>query len=146
MEEVFYITPEHYEIAKSNGIEPHLVRMRFERGWDIQRAITEPKNHFKNRAKELKDKLESINIKHSTYCQRKKNGWTPDEASSVPKKRDVTTPNPNSLRQLAIKHNMNYSTLCTRVNKLKWTLEEALTRPIDTKKRRLSDRKEENNG
>ena len=36
-------TPEQFAIAESNGLSKQNVRSRIHMGWDIKRAITEPK-------------------------------------------------------------------------------------------------------
>lgn len=144
MLEEYYITPEHYDKAEKNGICRETLQARFNRGWDMERATTLPPYFFKERARELKETLERLGIAHSTYCQRLKRGWSVEKALTTPKNHRGI--NKKSLRQLSIEHNINYQTLIARV-KYGWDLEKALKTPIQVNRRRLSDRKqEENNG
>lgn len=76
------LTDEHLKIALGNGISHTTLQRRvYQYKWSIERAITEKtrKRDYKN----LKKALEN-NISKPTYYSRLRNGWSKEQACSIP--------------------------------------------------------------
>ena len=69
----YYLTPEHFELAEKNGISKRLLGDRvYQRGWLIERAISQPKQN-KNNSEDFKlwAKVAEINgISSILFSQR----------------------------------------------------------------------------
>lgn len=84
-----YLTEEHYKIAEKNGIkEATLYRRVYQYKWDIQKAITTPviprSERSRKYPKEYTDLALSNGVCLVTFYTRLKNGWSIEEASTVP--------------------------------------------------------------
>lgn len=76
------LTEENKKVAWKNGISLATLQRRvYQYKWDIERATTE-KTH-KHGLKYLKKALEN-NISKPTYYSRIRNGWTLEQACSIP--------------------------------------------------------------
>ncbi len=137
MEYVWYITPEQYEAAAKNGIDKGTLDNRVrQQGWDIDRAMTQPKQKrtFKM-TKELVEKAAKNGIKRRTLYTRIWRGMDPEEAATKPLKTQeemidhIRVYDPN-LVKLALKTGMSYDTYRKRIKKGMDPIEAATTRPM----------------
>lgn len=82
----YYVTPEEYEIAKSNGIPYRTVNARIRSlGWSKQRAIAEPVL-IRDRGldENYVHKAELNGISRDVFAYRIKHGYSNEEASTIP--------------------------------------------------------------
>ncbi|WP_077621540.1 hypothetical protein [Sediminibacillus massiliensis] len=134
----YYVEPQHYETAKSNGISKKHVDNRFyEKGWHIQRAISQP---VMKRSSRDWDKWESrAKVTRSTYMQRVRGGWSHENAALTPplspyqvaernnRSRKIFSP----AQELQMEANgIHRATAYMRVKKLGWTKEDAVSVPV----------------
>ena len=79
----FYITPEDYKKAEKNGISKRLLEGRvYISGWNVDRAINEPKRQWIDRKKWL-EVAKQNGIKTETFYRRvNEYGMSPEEAST----------------------------------------------------------------
>lgn len=83
-----YITPEQYEIAKSNGICKNTLNSRvFISYWDIEKAITTPVGSFRKKYESKYSYEMEIAKKRGickkTFYRRLERGWSPHEACMI---------------------------------------------------------------
>lgn len=131
----YYLTPEHLEIAKRNGLSKKIVHNRFyQKGWTAERAITEPVH---KRSDHNWDKWKrKAKVTKSTYMQRMRHGWDEEKAALTPSYREKrfrrNEPRVFTEEQERImkENNISYNTAYVRVKKLGWSVEEAITVPI----------------
>ena len=86
-------TEEEKETIKKNGLTTRIVSQRVCRGWSIEKAINTPpiqpqqKAHGRGRYKyndEIINTVISNGIKLDTFYRRVRNGWSIDDASTIP--------------------------------------------------------------
>lgn len=146
---MYYLTPEHIETAKRNGISKDLATRRvYYRLWSIERAITTPprKRSRSSGWDEWKETAKANGISNAVYHHRiKKQKMTPQEASTTPlqtfeerarksaekiQKYHLT---PNQ-REKMESNGISYQTFHHRVKRQKMTIEQAVTTPIKSRK------------
>lgn len=125
MDYVWYITPEQYEKAAKNGIDEKTLNGRVRRhGWDIDRAMTQPKQKRAYQIpEELVKKAAENGIQRKTlYSRIRRYGMDPETATTRPvmsreeKINNIRKHDPE-LVALAIKTGMSYDTFRKRVAK-----------------------------
>ncbi|WP_338631509.1 hypothetical protein [Clostridium baratii] len=140
----YYITPEEYKIAESNGISRRAVNYRIrEAGWSKERAITEPLRR-KNDYGDLVTIAINNGIQSKTFYMRVRScGWDPYKAATVPtmsreesvkKSIEKRRKYPQEILELAESNGISHDTFRCRVRKLKWDLVKAATTPIMTQR------------
>lgn len=82
------LTDEVRAVLELNDIPVTLFKLRIRRGWSIERASTESKGNYLERARskyplELIQKAESNGVSYNTFIRRVKEGWDIYEASEV---------------------------------------------------------------
>ncbi|WP_058302403.1 hypothetical protein [Gorillibacterium timonense] len=93
----YYITPEEYEIAASNGISKKNLESRIrERGWEKQRAITTP-TKGRRCSPEIIALAKANEIKYSQFYTRLVEGWDEHRAATTP------IPSPIEQREMVMK-------------------------------------------
>ncbi len=82
----YYVTPEQYEEAEKNGICPRTLDARVRRqGWQIERAITQPKRKkSKPIPKEWVELAKKNGISRDTLRLRLRKGMAAEEAATRP--------------------------------------------------------------
>lgn len=135
----YYITPEEYDTARSNGISKRVVNYRIRRsGWNKERAITEQIRRQNNHG-DLVNIACDNGINKNTFYKRISLGWIPYEAATIPVKSKGDIINamvknrrkyPREILELAESNGISYGTFTCRVNKLKWDLVKAAITPI----------------
>lgn len=135
-----YLTQEDFAKAKENGISYENAYARFYNyGWNVEDSITKPlyKPNLWNQYKELANKH---GIKRATFYTRVYNGSTPEEAATVARmphrgyKEAIKIT--SEIIQQAAANGITKNTLCARVYQHKWSVEKAMTTPVDKTKRR----------
>ena len=144
-----YLQDHHFEIAEKNGLKKATVYSRvYSYMWPIEKAITEPVKIINRGWAEYKEIAEKHGIKRSTYISRVKSGMPHLEAATKPlatkeewyksivesgKKRRMFTE-----EQVAIaeKNGISYETARIRHTQHNWSIERAITEPVNTKFRR----------
>ena len=134
----YYITPEEYEEAKKNGIQPYNLELRIRLyGWDKERAITTPVQSYNIRKKWVQI-AEENGIGYATFMTRVNTyKWDEERAATQPlqdrktqmmhikeKQRKI----PDSILYMAKENGINYITLYQRIRK-GWDPAEAATTP-----------------
>lgn len=129
-----YLTPEDYEIAELNGINPSTLRGRIDRGWDKERAITE--STIGKRAKWLR--VAKVNgIKEGTFNNRVyMYGYTHEEAATKPINDSYYAKLHRKARERG--NPVAYSTIQQRISK-GMSEEEAISKFPQTTNKRKSD-------
>ncbi|MDS0525494.1 hypothetical protein NNC19_07370 [Clostridium sp. SHJSY1] len=139
----FYITPEEYEIAKSNGIQKKTLEMRvWNLAWDKQRAITEKVKPHKS-LKHWIELAESNGICEGTFLTRiRKLKWSEEKAATT-KVIDNTElllrlaekgrKYPKEIIELAKSNGIPYNTFQSRVVRQKMDFLSAATIPLRTR-------------
>lgn len=136
----YYITDEHYAIAKRNGIKESTVRSRvYVYGWKIDRAIAEkPKQRIPTGWSEWKETALANGIGRDTYVSRVSRGMSPKEASTAPKmtskemaEKLVSTVRlyPAEFYDKAVSNGISKKLFYQRTSTLGWSLEDACTIP-----------------
>lgn len=128
----FYLTDEHYAIAKKNGLSKTLVQKRHYIGWDIERAITEPKNN-QGYLKEMVKKAADNGIDITVYAisdRKNKLGWTDEEIVTIPLGERRNNEN-KEYEKRALKNNIGILTFRGRLRR-GWTKEKASTEPVQS--------------
>lgn len=79
----YYITPEEYKIAESNGISKDLVNKRIRLyAWDKHSAILLAPHNTKKYDESIKKILKTNGISESTFYKRISYGWTVERAAT----------------------------------------------------------------
>ncbi len=143
-EYVYYITDEHYERAAAHGIDRDALNRRVRYlGWDIERAMTEPKikRTYKLDKGLVKRAAENGISRCALYYRLKEKGMDPEEAVTMPplSPEEIGKLGNESRRKyspeiikLAESNGISYKTFKQRVNRgMSW--DEAATKPIMTK-------------
>jgi len=69
------------EVASLSGVDYKLLHGRLAKGWDLERAISEPTS----KRKELREKCEALGVNYKCVYQRIfKLGWTEEKALNTP--------------------------------------------------------------
>ncbi|TYR75552.1 hypothetical protein FZC79_10295 [Rossellomorea vietnamensis] len=134
------LTESDIKIAEQNGINRKAAMKRFyELYWDKEDCITKPIQ--KREPNPWRKKCQELGIVPVTiYDARIKYGWDPEKAATTKRltREEIAAMNKESQRKYpswvyeAIEKNkISYGTFNSRVNKLKWTIEEACTIPSD---------------
>lgn len=144
-EYVWYITPEQYEKAEKNGIDRNTLSSRIRlRGWDIDRAMTEPKKKltpFVVDEEILKKAKENGISRNALYCRIKRTGRPPEEAATMPMVKTLEARRElNAKRRkyspeiiaLAESNGISYANFKQRV-RFGMPIMEAATKPVMTK-------------
>lgn len=136
----YYITDEHYKIAKRNGINDFTLRSRIHNyGWEINRAITEkPQKRNSTGWSEWKETALANGIGRDTYFSRISRGKSPEEASTLPKmnSKDMMEKLVSAVRlypaefyDISVSNGISKKLFYQRVSILGWSLEDACTIP-----------------
>lgn len=139
MEYSYYITPEEYEIAEKNGIQPSTLNARVRaHGWDKKRAITTPVKKMGDHSKWAKVAAQN-GISYGTYKSRVNLlGWSQEKAATEPHMsrsesakaaQKVQYKYPSEIVELAKSNGIIYATFRHRVANMGWSLEKAATTP-----------------
>ncbi len=129
MKRYWYITPEDYKEAESNGIDKTLLEQRVRiYGWDIERAIkTKNKRHLLS--DEALRKASELGIDRSTVFARMRLGWSEEKAISTPLGNTRRKVFPKWVYETADKYGISYSTVYNRVHR-GWGLVRACTERV----------------
>lgn len=98
----YYITPEEYKIAESNGISKELVNKRVRLyAWDKHSAILLAPNKIKKYDESIKALLKVNGISEATFYKRISYGWTVERAAteSVNFRKDIINKMINARRR-----------------------------------------------
>lgn len=131
MYEDYELTEEHFKIAEKNGLSKQLVRNRFNTGWEIDRAITQPRRQ-PSHARKLVDKAAENGIEITIHAaiSRIKLGWDEQKVINTPvgveRRRSVD----HLYMQKAAKNGIGVHAFRGRRYR-GWSLEDAATKPVD---------------
>lgn len=139
----FYVTPEEYQIAFSNGISRKTLDQRIQNlSWDKQKAITQ-KPKSKKSIKQWIKLAECNGICEGTFLTRiRKLKWSEEKAATTPiinrgdlleelaEKNRKYSP---EIIELAKNNGISYKTFQTRVVRQKMSWNEAATIPMKSK-------------
>lgn len=144
---LYIITPQHIEIALSNGVDKGTVETRvYTLGWTVQEAIHKPLQHnFPDKPKEYEKyrKIAIANgVNRSTFLGRIKLGWA---------LKDAVLKNPTYKHRrtdkkwidLAVENGINFNTYRSRVDRMHWPKEKAATIPALAKGNYLNEERRE---
>lgn len=137
----FYITPEEYEQAAANGIDPDNLSRRVRLlGWEKKKAINTPLQQNTNR-KHWAKVAEENGIRYYTFMNRVNVwGWEEERAATEPlqDRRSAAAAGTEKIRKipaeiirLAEQNGIAYQTMRARIKK-GWDPHEAATRPVAT--------------
>lgn len=133
MEYYNFISYEEFDRAAANGISKDVLRGRVERGWDRERALTEPvhKRPPSPYSKEILELAKSNGISRNTLYQRiVKRKMSPYEAATTPLRELIDHPYRDpKVKEMCIKNNISYDAFRWRVDVGGWTVERAMTIP-----------------
>lgn len=136
-----FLTDEHYQKAKENGISKRVAYQRFyQYGWDIKKAISEPVRKYPNLYPKWKKQCEEIGISQRAFYNRIQRGMTPEEAATTPKQSvafwEYSEFNKHRkmdkrVEEVAKQHGISRKTCSARLAR-GWTIEQATTLPLGT--------------
>lgn len=141
--------PSKAAMCQAYNIDKHVYFGRISIGWTIEEALTTPidfqpanskaiTDHTGQSYKSISSMCKAWNMTRTTYNARIKNGWSVEKALTTPqkevniKKQKWTDHNGveyASLNQMCNAYGITHHTFSTRINKLGWDLEKALTMP-----------------
>lgn len=147
----YYISPESYETAKANGIsEINVYHRVYSLGWTVERAITEPVR----KSEAFTSDWLAVALKNGISRDRFRNrvrylGWGEERAAITP----VLTPHEvgklgaaatpkvsryftDEQRERLKKMGIAEATARQRIDLYGWSVEEATTKPLGSRKRR----------
>ncbi|PEB52475.1 hypothetical protein COO03_11880 [Bacillus sp. AFS098217] len=141
----FYLTPEDFERAASNGISEGTLKQRvYGYRWKKERAITEPVRETNETGwKEYKEIAAAHGISARTYRKRREKGMTPSEAATTPlmsiqesqklalQVRKENRPFTEEEIKTAESNGVNYHALLARKSR-HWDIETAINTPLLT--------------
>ena len=143
-----YITPEDYETAEQNGITAELAETRaWERGWDIDRAVTTPKRVarcFKGTWGKWKETAARHDVDRILFINRVRSlGWSEEEAATI-KKGKSRTPSfwTDEERKIAKRLGIDGNGMGLpriRMKSLGWSREKAINTPKMTEEQRVKN-------
>ena len=138
----YYLNPKHFELAEKNGISKRLLSDRvYQRGWLIDRAISQPKQN-KNNSEEFKlwaKIAENNGISSILFSQRLiVSGWSyekaatrkkmnKDEIADEAKKTNVYRIFTKQQHEVAKANGIKKGTMYARVRDYCWTVDDAIT-------------------
>lgn len=139
----FYITPDEYERAKSNGISGKTLDYRIREAlWDKEEAITSTIQVNKVYPKEIKEIAEENGVSMSTLKSRVNlMGWdmlraaiTPvmDKRQNIYKAIPKVRKYPKEIIEKARLNGIPDKCFYNRITKYKWSIEKACTTPVMT--------------
>lgn len=141
-----YITPQQFDIAKSNGISRQVLEYRvYDALWDVERAITESPRAIMSRGDWVKIAKRNGICQGTFYNRVTKSGWSNERAatepvhkrgSNVSKAHEARRSNskiPQYIKDLAKSNGVDRGVLSGRIYKLKWDLIKAATTPVRSK-------------
>ena len=135
----YYITPEEYSIAASNGIDKANLDRRIRRlGWSKERALKEPIKKNTKRDRWLRIALEN-SIKKSTFFGRiNRLGWSEEKAATTPVVRTAIRNRKYSdeLYNTLEKNGISKSLFYDRIRK-GWDIERASTEHVYSNKEKV---------
>ncbi|MGK8430834.1 hypothetical protein [Bacillus cereus] len=141
----FYITPEEYDIAESNGICRDTLEYRIRKAkflWEREVALTKPPRKASGEWKKVKHIALQHGVKRQTFSYRRSKGWSVEEASTTPPlsraeslRRANLLNNNNTVftreeLQQIDKNKLHRNIVYFRYKKLKWSKEDAINLPI----------------
>lgn len=142
----WYVTPEQYQQAQANGINPERLTERVRRlGWPIEKAITQPIQAQRTHGSlsEWVKIAEQNGICRKTFYDRiNQMGWTEEKASTQPvsDRRELLARNrekqrkiPKCYHDLAKKNGIKRTTFINRVRQHGWSFEMAAITPVITR-------------
>lgn len=139
------VTEEHLKIAEANGIPRKVVRQRFNMGWEIDKAISQP---VRDKDKDIIPKeAYDLGVKNDiprdrVYLRHIKLKWTLEDACTIPiwgKKDKVgssMSEETKKFMEIASAHGISYNTFKSRVLNYGWSKDKAATYPVDVRKRK----------
>lgn len=138
----YYITPDEYDHASKLGIRPSLLEVRIRTlGWRKEKAMNIPP-HKKHPLKDWVEVAEANGICYSTLRYRANRlGWDLERAATQPlqdrkaqakRARENSRVYPIEILKLVEENNIPYDTFRMRVNRLKWDMYTAATKPVMT--------------
>jgi hypothetical protein len=141
---MYYLTEEDYARAASNGISRAMAYNRYYRckGYDLERALTEPPGTYKRSTpnmqawEEWAPIAELNGISRQCFYNRlnaRKREWTPEEAARTPIGSTRFTRISPEIYALAEKNGIPIQTLRTRVSNQHWTPYRAATEKVRRK-------------
>jgi integrase len=129
------LTDDQYKAAEENGINHSTFYNRVRAGWSIEDAITKPvgwqrKSTNKFITREQRKKAYENGIRKSTLRARVSSGWSIEDAINKPLgwKLDGTNITEEQYK-IAKENGIKRSTVNARVRALKWSVENAITKP-----------------
>jgi len=138
----YYLTPDHFKLAEKNGISKQLLADRvYQRGWLIDRAISQPKQN-KNNSEEFKlwaKVAEANGISSILFSQRlivskwsyekaaTRKKMTKYEIADEAKKTNVYTVFTKEQHEVAKANGIKKGTMYARVRNYGWTVDDAIT-------------------
>lgn len=129
------LTKEHMEIGAKNGLSKDLISQRYDMGWEIERAITQPKRTKQRDVlwAEWQDTALSHGVGRITFTARVQRGIEPKLAATVPPNHFPRIQKDGTVPEWAIekgkKIGLDRATIAQRILKYKWSIEEACTTP-----------------
>jgi hypothetical protein len=142
MEEAHVLTKEDYEIAARNGIKRNTVDNRFYNlFWNKEECITKkPRKYKESHWRRKCIELGIVNVQ--TYDNRIRYGWDEEKAATTPPmtREEIAKKNRDNQRKFPLwvyeslkKNGIDQRTFASRMNKSRWTMEEACTLPVGTR-------------
>ena len=125
------LTAQDYIEAEKNGIKPSTLEGRFyQYGWSKERCINEPLK--RGLYWQHEEECKKNGVSYDLFYARRKKGWTVKQSASTPMKKrlgpkEFAIAESNGISKISVKN---------RVNLNKWSIERAITEPINTKFRR----------
>lgn len=135
-----FISDADREAAEKNGIDyKNLYNRVHACGWPLERAITEPiKPKPGSLYQDYKHLAEPNGITAQTFYKRIKRGMTPEKAATTPKitiadirrAKNIKAKITPEIIEIAAKNGITERALKQRVYSRKWSLERAMTEPL----------------
>lgn len=135
---MYYITPEDYERAETNGISAQLLEQRVRvYGWDSVKASTQSIRKQQDRS-EWRAVADQNGITPDAFYGRLKRGWDPelaatrplvDQAESLRNARELRRKHPQDLADLAVQNGLSKTLFRSRVRIYGWDPLRAATQP-----------------
>ena len=139
--------PSKVAMCEYYKIERQVFFGRIAMGWSLEKALTTPidfqpanskliTDHTGKTYKSISAMCKAWNMTRTTYNARIKNGWSIEQALTTPRKevnmekqtwKDHNGIEYESLNKMCKAYGITHHTFSTRLNKLGWTLEKALT-------------------
>jgi hypothetical protein len=134
----YYLTHEDFITAKKNGINYAIAYSRYyQYGWPKEKAITQPVRRRTWKWKDFEKACKELDISQYMFYKRVRMGMTPEQASTLPVNRKKPgTKIDAEVVKIAAQNGITEGTLKSRVYLYKWTVERAMTEPVDERFRR----------